>query len=591
MKNRYAKTLLAALFASVAFLAPADPKPYAVIEIDSVDAVTRDLSALGMILRNPALMGGPAQAGFLLGSPGFVGIDKGKPLRLVFPSERDLVGNRPVVVVPLSDADGSAYLASFGAIAEKTGDDNGLISFKGRQFPMDFRLRIAGGSVLFATAGSIGERALSDMASSLTADPNAFAVRGISGTIRADLSVAAVQPALENLLRDQLESIEDDDERASARAAVDEAKNLLRGVSRLALGLEFDAEQGLSIWYRVDAVPDSDLDKTLHRCHLPSPRVLSRIETTDIGFQTSGCDEAIGRLLAPLVATLAKAAPDGAAPGLTPDNSPFNLFTSLVTQDEEAHNASTATTLVRDADGRPVLRFFVDGDESWIAEAGADLVSPDKTTPPFGGIAFGEVSTREEQGATIHFLPILAAPAADEDDEEENPAAKAFANYIVGQGYGYEWVVKDGLLLGSFGPQGSVLPLLAAPAAPATDPMAKLFADVDNRAQAASFSLGDAATILDIFLSIPDVVPVGDEEFTGKLRAAIEKDRNVTGTLLLVSGNSAVGVLRASPALLRSLSAVGDIFGERRNMPPPPPPANAPLTNEDIDALLQEAED
>ena len=590
MKNRPPKTILAALLASAAVLVRATPEPYAIIEIDSVDAVTRDFAALGNTLRNPALMGGPAQAGFMLGSPGFVGIDKGKPLRLVFPSERDLIGNRPVVVVPVSDTDGTAYLSSFGAIAEKTGDENGLLSFRGRQFPMDFRLRVAGGHALFTTSGSIGERALSDKAASLTADPDAFAVRGLSGTIRADLSVAAVLPAIEGLIREGLESIEDDEDRSTARVLADEVKTLLRGASRIGIGLEFDAEHGLSIWTRLDAVPDSSLAQSLHDCHVPSERLLPHGGNFSV-FQSSGCDAAVTRLLTPLISALSKVVPADDTDNLQ------SIFATLVDQMKEyqENDFSYVAGLRRNADGRLFLQYAIAGDESWIAErAEKTLMGDQKDLIARQGIAFGEVSTREEQGATIRFLPIETVPEPGDEDDDAKALDDPFGvqndimKYFAEQRYGYEWTVKDGLFHFTFGPQGSILPCLAPADGASADPMAALFPDVDNRAQAAYSFLVNVPALLDDILSIPEVKGLENyEDIQSTLWSATEKDRNFLGSLVLVRDDSAVGVLRLTPAFIRSIAAVGEAVENILDNGGD----DTPLTNEDIDALLKEAEE
>ena len=598
------KTLLA-LAATVSML-NADPEPFAFVEIASFNKLQADVSALATDIGQPAMAMALVGAGQFLGSPGLLGIDRERPIRLVFTSEHDALGNQPIIIVPLSDADGANYLQSLATLADQTGEQNGVRTFRFKQFPMVSHMRVIGGHAVFASEGAVNDSYLTKVADDLAADPKAYTIEGLSGTIRAQLSTKAITPLLEMAVREGLEAMEDEnaeETRTAMRGVTDKLLDMLRGANRVALGLDYTESLGLSIWSRLDAKAESPLQEMFANFKKPSDRVLPYIGGSPLFLSADGTQAELIRQITPSLQTIlpllgkigaADAAVAGAE-GLSEEQ--INLVTKAITQQAEAGVGTTASFLNFDASGRPVLctisevekpEVLLDEYKDSIALANANEDQP---------IRYGEPATRTVGEVTVNIIPVTLA------DDIEVPEGSTFADYIKEKPYAYEFAAKDGLFFLAIGPVGSLDALLDAAVNPAPQvsvPLKELFPDMNNIDDSVLRYSFDLATILhDLAVFANAHLPEGDDRIPEDLVNGLAADPGRIGGLALAQGESAVGVLRISHGIFRMAADVGRMVAElqRRRFEAEmqngggelKPEDLKDLTDEDLDKLLDDA--
>ena len=591
------KTLLA-LAATVSML-HADPEPFAFVEISSFNKLQADVSALATDIGQPAMAMALVGAGQFLGSPGLLGIDRERPIRLVFTSEHDALGNQPIIIVPLSDADGANYLQSLATLADQTGEQNGVRTFRFKQFPMVSHMRVIGGHAVFAMEGAVNDSYLTKVADDLAADPKAYTISGLSGTIRAQLATKAITPLLEMAVREGLEAMEDEDAeetRTAMRGVTDKLLDMLRGANRVALGLDYTESLGLSIWSRVDAKAESPLQEMFANFKKPSDRVLPYIGGTPLLLSADGTQAELIRQITPSLQTilplLGKIGAAEGAEGLSEDQ--INLFTKALTQQSEAGVGTTASVLRFDDSGRPMLctisevekpDVIMESYKDSIALANANADQP---------IRYGEPATRTVGEVTVNTIPVTLA------EEIELPEGSTFGDYIKENPYAYEFAAKDGLFILAIGPVGSLDSILnTAPAPEAPVPLKELFPDMNNIDDSVLRYSFDLATILhDVAVFANSHLPEGADRLPEDLVKGLAADPGRIGGLALAQDESAVGVLRISHGFFRMAADVGRMAAElqrrrfeaeMQNGGELKPEDLKDLTDEDLDKLLDDA--
>ncbi len=553
MKTRLLALCLAATLAS----AQTPVTPYATVEIASFERLQADVSALAADLGQPMLAMGLANAGQFLGSPGLLGIDRSRPIRLLFPSENDILANRPVFVLPLSEADGATYLQSLATQAEKLAEANGLATYRFNNFGLSSRFRVAGGHAVFVTEGAVPDATLTAIADTLAADPAAFSVQGVSATVRAEVVAKHVLPQIDSGLRSLLESVEDAEARAAARDASNAVMDLLRGSSRIAFGLGYAAETGLSVWARLDAIPGSPLQSFVQTLHAPSDRLLPYIGGSPLFAIADTASGALTRQLGP---ALYKALPtllQGLARSNGSDSdvdfAAFTVFTASAAELAASAPIETAVALRFDDQGRPVfLTVSIADDPAAYLEKIVDLYSKSDVSGQDTPLRYGQPSTRSAKGVTVHTVPV-EFPETDASTED---FFKTFAAYAKDNAFGYEFAAHDGLFFATFGPSGALDAFLDAPAPEPNAPLASVFPDMKNLGDSVSRGTLDYGPILHGLFSFYNANRGEDgEEIPADLLDILAKDPMRIGSLQMAGESSAMGLFRLTPGFFRTVAS------------------------------------
>ena len=587
------KLLVSALLA--ASLLRADPAPFATVEISSFAQLQKDVAALGADIGQPMISLGLVGMGNFLGSPGMLGIDQNKPIRLVFATENDVLGNRPAVVVPLSEADGAGYLKSLSAIAEKAAEANGIATYTFRNFRQNARIHVANGYAVLALEGTVNETLLTRITADLAQDATAYSVKGISGTLRADLSAKFVLPILERFVRDKLESIEDDEDRLAVRASSDKLMDLLRGTSRIALGLDYTENTGLSLWSRTDALPDSPLQALFSEFKAPAPELLPYIGGKPAVLSADGAQGPVSRRLGPIVVSAVKAILSA-----NPDNPQMAQLLPMLSASIDQFDsvpAETVTAARFDDKGRPYsLSIGLGGNPEKQIEAllaqhavARENASAAEDNP----IRFGEATTRtlDDLGVTVHTVPVSIAA----DGDSENPILPACAAYLKDNAFGYEYAVKDGRLYMVIGPSGIIEKNFAAPEMLPAAPLAEVFPDMKNVDESVvRFTVDYGALVHDLLVFVNNAMPE-EQKMPAEVLDTLSADPGRVGFLMQAKDNTAVGVFRATPGLVRSAASIVKVFQTMQQAAIEAAMneelEEEDLTDEDIENLLKEAEE
>lgn len=548
------KTLLAIL--ATAALLRADPEPFAFVEISSFNQLQTDVSALATEIGQPAMAMALVGAGQFLGSPGLLGIDRDRPIRLVFTSEHDALGNRPVTIVPLSDADGAAYLQSLATLADQTGEQNGVRTFRFKQFPMVSHMRVVGSHAVFAPEGAVNDAYLTKVADELAADPKAYTISGLSGTIRAQLSADAVIPLLNARVRDMLEGIEEDEQRTTVRKVTDQLLDLLRGASRITLGLDYVESLGLSIWSRLDAKPDSPLQTMFQNFKVPSDRVLPYIGGEPVMLWADGTSSELNRQLLPVLEAL--------LPVLAQNEELADVQKQLAMAVDNARQigggAGTLAGALRiDDKGRPVMVSVTEMENpDLVMEKYVSSLSSINGLDN-AGLRFADPVERTVDGTVIRSAAMqLEMP----DEASDNPAAGAMTKYLADNSFAYEFAGRDGLFFLTVGPAGSLDAFLTPPAAEKAAPLEEMFPDMGNLGETVTRCTVDYATILRGILSFMNAEAPEDEKMPAEILEKLSEGPGRIGIASLAKGDSSVGVLRVSPGVFQIAAESFRIFGE-----------------------------
>ena len=549
------KTLLAILAATT--LLRADPEPFAFVEISSFNQLQTDVSALATEIGQPALAMGLVGAGQFLGSPGLLGIDRERPIRIVFTAEHGALGNQPVLIVPLSDADGANYLQSLATLADQTGEQNGVRTFRFKQFPMVSHMRVVGGHAVFAMEGAVDDAYLTKVADELAADPKAYTISGLSGTIRAQLSTAAVIPLLDMRVREMLEGIEEDEQRTTVRKVTDQLLDLLRGASRVTLGLDYVESLGLSIWSRLDAKPDSPLQTMFQNFKVPSDRVLPYIGGSPVFLMADGTASELNRQLLPVLEALVPVLAQNEE--LADVQKQLAMTVENYRQSMGAVPGTTAGALRFDDKGRPVMVSVTEMEKP-------DVVMEQyvKSFSLVNGLANSGIRFADPVERTVDGVVVQSAAMQLEKPEDvpDNPVLDLLMKYAEENPFAYEFACRDGLILLTVGPVGALDAFLAPPAAEKAAPLEEMFPDMGNLGETVTRLTVDYATIAHGVLSFLNSGAPDDEKVPEEILEKLAEGPGRIGVVSLAKGDSAVGALRVSPGVFHIAAESFRIFGE-----------------------------
>ncbi len=255
----------APLLSSQGLALPAEPAIR--VEIESFDALSADTTALGTHIRNPMVGMGLMALGQAVGAPGLVGIDPAGPWRIAgFMGDAHPENAEFVFILPVKD-DGAAYLQSLG-VSYATVQDDGLMrrlrAQQGRRvmFFNELSLRFVDGFAVASRSAPLTAR----VADRLAEDPQAYSVRGFSGTLRASVEVPSLLPFFREQMAEAMAPAALAAEEEPALAMMTEMNRLytdiwlrvLEQTRRIGFGLECNAN-GLTLYQRMDAVPERRL--------------------------------------------------------------------------------------------------------------------------------------------------------------------------------------------------------------------------------------------------------------------------------------------------------------------------------------------
>lgn len=580
MKKRFLPVLW--MVATLGFCAepvPSQEPVYAVVEVSSFARLQADAQALANALGSPGLATSVIGLGPMLGSPGMLGIDREKPLRLLFEGTEELLSTQPIVVVPLSEPHGESYLQSLEAFAEKKDSANGNTTFAFKRRELPYRFRVAAGCALFSAVeeGAKTDATLERIAAALEANPKAFCVDELSsGTLRIRLSTAIFFPRLEKMLREHLESLEDPTLRAEAREATTQFSAFFRAFTRLSIGISCTDEQGLSIVSRLDADPSSPIVGLFTPERAFDPTSIALIGG-DAQFLVA---DAIQGILARDYAPLAKAYSTllKTFPGYRPSKAQDALFQSWIDEAPVLPDFY-AGALRYDAENRPYFVFEGrGGDPAAYCKAHTAFIQAQQDS--------NQVFTREVQGQTVQ---VAVIPVTD---------PPFLADYATENKLCYEMLPCGNSLLATAGPRGSIDAHLAGH--PDLGPSASLalFSDLLGKHPVYFLFTADVASLIHTFsLWYNTIQEDPEKQVAPSTLERLAPHSGRFGTLLWTdpdAPHSLYSILRFSPSFFSALPALlqavqdNSFPGLLRNDPIEPEPHD--LTDDELEALLREAD-
>lgn len=258
---------LAALMSVAAFACGASAQePVARVEVASYRQLSADVMALGMHVQNPMLNMGLMFLGNLVGAPGLLGVDQERPIRLaVFADNGNLDRAERVLVLPVL-ADGAQYLEALKANYTSVEDDGKVRRYRANRDVQSFRemsVVLVGGYAVVSPSKPLLDR----VAGWLKDDPDHLAIDGIAGSVLLCVDAGVLAPVFRKNLDEQARAA-DATAAEGPQAAVADMMRLYADVGAAFLEqartLKLAAqcnEQGLTLYGRVEAVPESTLAK------------------------------------------------------------------------------------------------------------------------------------------------------------------------------------------------------------------------------------------------------------------------------------------------------------------------------------------
>lgn len=267
--------LVAILAFSATVTASQAQDPVARLEIASYQQLSADVASLGLHIQNPMLNMGLMALGNALGAPGLLGLDQERPIRLaIFADGGDLEKAQRVLVLPVLD-DGGKYLEALKVNYTSVEDDGNVRRFRANRNVQSFRemsVVMVDGYAVVSPSKPLVDR----VAGWLKEAPDRLAVGGIAGSVLASFDATAVLPALRRRLDEQARAAEAQVAEGPAAAIADMTRvyaeaaiGILEQTVSLKLSLQCNA-QGLTVYGRLDAAPDSTLAKLFAESQPPS---------------------------------------------------------------------------------------------------------------------------------------------------------------------------------------------------------------------------------------------------------------------------------------------------------------------------------
>ena len=632
MKRPLFRASFVPVFALVALaVAPAgadDPAPanepaslIACAEIASFAQLQQDVTALGAAIGQPMLAMGLLGAGQLVASPGMLGIDRDKPIRIglfgdvdaLFSDDDDDGGDdnddnddnddddddgtvlAGVIALPLSDADGTAYFQSVATSGTLKSDADGYRVYDLRNVPLGDTLEVvvSDGYAFLSSDGDIPEAELRAIAAR---GADALAVPGLRGTVRlagpATLLATPLRKGIDEAkknIANELSFPENDETAAAVGADIDYLLDLVSQHDTLSVGLGFDAGTGLSVWTRADARPGSDAAALLALLRTPEDGVLSILDGgPDDAFAFAfGVDPALlqrayggfARLVS-LGATVVKGAAakagDKAPAGAAQMFALFDKLAPMIEKSKETLPLFTGSI-------GEVGSFSADGDiagyryaigctdyeavRRFATESQAELA----TVAP-GFFSIEELETREAGGLVVHrnrvnydLDKLLALAGLDEAAQaaaSADPNMKMLREMYDAFGRNtIESTARDGVLYAIWAPGDAPLDSVLAKAASGSGRggvLDALFADVPELSSSVLREYVDYAKVLPIVLKqLPEGAVDPDDEEFKAVLAKVQSTPDRLGLLSWRDGDSLLGVLRIEPSFFGDMAAFG----------------------------------
>lgn len=562
------------------------------IELSSYRQLTADIAALSGHLENPMLNMGLVAFGNLIGSPGLLGVDQDRPMRwALFPEGDGGQRNSWVMVLPVTE-DGKAFLDSLGVSYEVTRDDGLIRRLRASRPVQSFRemsVRLLDGWVVASPSEPLVRRA----ADLLQTNAAAFSLTGLSGTLRVGIDVAAALPKARLRFEESARAADAVGEPPEGAAAAAEALRrlyvetlfgVLEQAGQVAFGLQFDA-QGLTVYSRLDAWPETALAKLCAEAAPPPARLLALLPPEACGayaggtlgaFLRHGMDpdlewtrkllEIQGRMLG------AGAVPQGAQTG--PD--PAALLAQMQSAWKGYGDAMVASFGPEGGSGRLVLFEAVTlSDAATVRETlAANLETANALYAAAGfPLRFARREDRAIGGVTVQVYGLDFEPA--QEAGETGPGApdlrEAWESLRKRMGEKGDWMrrlvmelaVVDDLLLMTVGGAGSLDPFLgrlqAAPEAVWSARSRALFPEIRNHDQAVEFWLLKPIALTKL------LVPVFDTQgFLAEIVAGLPDEGEGLGGLTMTAPGTVMGAFRTGAPCLTAI-ARSSAFVQRLN--------------------------
>lgn len=555
----------------------AEPKPFLVAETSSIDKLQSFVTSISAQIGNPGLALGFVGLGNVLGSPGFLGIDRTKPVRVLFLSKEDVLQAKPIVILPLSSTDGAEYLKSLGAHLTLGESANNFSTYTNKGGSGKIRYHFVDGYALFSEQSLVDDADLEAVGASLKQNLDAYSIQGLPGTIRIQANMSFLMPFVEKSAREYLEAIDEENTelRQSSRTAVNSLIDRLKEISHLAISLDATDALGVTYGFRADVLPESSLEKSVASCTLPSERLLSFLGGAP---ELASTDAILLHLMAsqvPLVNTLLDA-----VIALTDDKEKQDEFRKTVDILKPVLDhlpSATATVLRYDSEGRP---FLYVAQEGMTEEGFKKLLEASEAQG-------SEVQTRTAQGTTIHVIPV---PVPEEMKD-------FFWTYLNKNDYCSESFYRDGVVFTTTGPAGTIDTLLAEPFPKETlpcEPLKEIFPDIPSMENMGTRITLDVCSIIHkLGLYHNRTTETEEDKIPAASLESLANAKGRVGALYAVKDRSLVFMARVTPGFFKSINSIQSILEAFRTDSEDDEDLLEPdedASDEELDALLKEAE-
>ncbi len=581
-------------------LVGADPGIFATAEIASFGQLQQDVTALGTAIGQPMLPMGLLGAGQLLASPGMLGIDRDKPIRIALYGDSDaLAGDEPpqvqfVIALPLADADGASYFQSVLTSATKKSEADGFLTFDLSNSPLGDSLGVvvANGYAFLSPNGKLPEAELRAVAAQ---GADALAVPGLRGTVRIAAPAAPfagqIRKGIAGLF-DTMDAPADDEDAkaavASVRADIEYLASLFEQNDRFALGLDFAAGRGLSIWSRTDAQAGSDAAALVASFRAPENGVLSVLGGEGVAAEFAGAiDPALlrrfvggeTRLVSLFLKAAEKDADDEAATKALDGVKTLLALIEKAAGQTEFMTGSFAEAVRTDDEGVPSYRFaFGCSDADAFRAASKELREGLKGVEGLSFLGMEDLDSREAGGLVVNrvrmtydFDKLLSTMGVDPNAPLPPPVAGQMqlmrAMYGKLNGATMESAVRDGIAYAALAPGeaplDAVLASLPAGESPAGQ-LPVLFADVPELGASALRGYVNYAKFVPAMVKTlpPEFVDPEEAEF----KAVMEKilaTPDIIGAVTWRDGDSLLSVLRLDENVFRDFATWGEFMSAK----------------------------
>ncbi|MCL1856888.1 MAG: hypothetical protein FWF84_04510 [Kiritimatiellaeota bacterium] len=452
--------------------------PAFVVEVESFEALSSDVVALERLVEQP-MLSLALWSGFgpVIGAPGMVGVDQGKPIRAVvyldmtmfeYDSGKEPAFKGPEVVLIVPVMKDAEPFFSYPHV-KRVGD--------------------------WAIVSPGSEEMVALVAGEFEKDPQAFSVTGVPGTIRAKANGAIVgrvlvgafeaQIAMMELMIEKFASMGDEgmpsslsEAMAIQRAFIDPLKRAMAQMKTYTVALQCNMEGGITLYASLEAAEGSMFSKVLAASKAPGETVLRMIPAGALFASADGVTTAFLRHAKPAIEAFGEKIIPLIIKAIDKDATLFNG--SLANKDAtelwkplldalEAYGDDTGQFVVLDADGRAV-----DVDVTALAPGKVGLEYVERLVTGYGSflsaiampnapMAIDRKVNRDVLGHTVLSFGMedKRKMPLDTDDGIVRMTSAIAALFNPKTGV-YEFADVDGYLLYTKGEHGAIDPYIAA---------------------------------------------------------------------------------------------------------------------------------